>query len=93
MGEEYPSPDGKYILYLSCNEVRMSHWICQPELVEAESKLTLYKAEWGLDASEIKWSEDNREVRFFLRKYPGTKPGKYVRLLIADGKATLADES
>lgn len=94
MGEEYPSPDGKYILYLSCNEVRMSHWICCPSLIEAESKRTLYEAPHDHDAGQIKWSDDSREVRFFLRVYPGATPGSFVRLQITDdGKAELVYES
>lgn len=94
MGEEYPSPDGKYILYLSCNEVRMSHWICCPSLIEAESKQTLYEAAYNHDAGEIKWSDDSKEVRFFMRVYPGSTPGRYACLKItADGKANLVYES
>lgn len=94
MGEEYPSPDGKYILYLSCNEMRMSHWVCSPTLVDAATRRKLYDAPGDHDAGDIKWSDDSREVRFFVRVYPGSTPGKNARLTIADdGTAELVYES
>lgn len=92
MGEEYPSPDGKYILYLSCNEMRMSHWVCTPQLVEVESGRKLYEGDWDTDAGQIKWSDDSSELRFFLRVYPGSTPGKNVRIQLKDGVATLTYE-
>jgi hypothetical protein len=91
MGEEYPSPDGKYMLGLSCSEMRMSHWVCTPYLLALETGQKLYQAAFDVDASDIQWSEDSRSVRFFMRVYPGSAPGKYVRLVINDEKAFLQD--
>jgi hypothetical protein len=87
MQEEYPSPNGLYILYLGCNEMRMSHWVCSPLLKEVATGNTLYEGGSMEDAGSIKWSEDSREVRFHLRTYPGTKPGEDICLRIEDGKA------
>lgn len=92
MGEEYPSPDGKYILYLSCNEMRMSHWVCTPKLVEVESGRTLYEGSWDSDAGDIKWSDDSLSLRFYLRVYPGSAPGNYVLLKLTDGEVILESE-
>lgn len=93
MGEEYPSPNGKYILYLSCNEMRMSHWVCSPSLVEAETKRNLFDAPGDWDAGAIKWSDDSTEVRFYLRIYPNGSSGKNVCLRIGDDKAEVIYES
>ncbi|MEI6408540.1 MAG: hypothetical protein WCR52_04115 [Bacteroidota bacterium] len=93
MGEEYPSPDGKYILRLGCNEMRMSHWVCSPDLFEVETATILYEAPSDHDASGIKWSDDSREVRFFMRVYPGSTPGKNAVLKISNGKAILEYEA
>ncbi|MCA0235557.1 MAG: hypothetical protein LCH81_04165 [Bacteroidetes bacterium] len=93
MGEEFPSPNGKYILYLSCNEMRMSLWVCSPTLVEADTKRVLYDAPGDHDAGDIKWSDDSTEVRFYQRIYPNGSEGKYACLRIAHGEATLEYES
>ena len=91
MLEQHPSPDGQYILQLSCNEVRMSHWVCSPTLVEAASGRVLYQAGSTFDASEIKWSPDSRELTFHLREYPGSRPGVNVRLRVDGGTATASE--
>ncbi len=93
MGDEFLSPDGKYVLYLSCNEMRMSLWVCSPELVEVETKRSLFKADGDWDASLIKWSDDSTEVRFVLRVYPNGSDIKYVCLQIANGEAKVIYES
>lgn len=91
MLEQYPSPDGQFVLNLSCNEVRMSHWICSPKLVEAATGRVLYEAGGTFDASQIKWSPDSRELTFHLREYPGTRPGVNLRLRLDDGTATASE--
>jgi hypothetical protein len=93
MGEEFLSPDGKYVLYLSCNEMRMSLWVCTPTLVEVGTKRTLYDAPGDHDASSVKWSEDSTEVRFYQRIYPNGSSGRSACLRIQDGEATLIYES
>ena len=87
MLEEYPSPNGLYILYLGCTEMRMSHWVCSPTLKEVATGNVLYEGGSMEDAGSIKWSDDSRELRFHLRTYPGTKPGEDICLRIEDGKA------
>ncbi len=91
MLEEYPSPDGQYILHLSCNEVRMSHWICSPSLVEVATGRVLYKPGSTFDASTIKWSPDSCELTLHLREYPGSRPGVNVRLRLDGGTATVSE--
>ena len=93
MGEEFLSPDGKYVLYLSCNEMRMSLWVCSPTLVEVATKRVLFNADGDWDASSIKWSEDSTEVRFDLRIYPNGSDIKNVCLQIANGEAKVIYES
>lgn len=91
MLEQYPSPDGQFILHLSCNEVRMSHWICSPSLVEVATGRVLYEPGSTFDASAIKWSPDSRELTFHLREYPGSHPGVNIRLCLADSTATVSE--
>lgn len=71
MGEEYPSPDNRYALILGCNEVRMSHWICSPELIDRTNDRRLFSAGSMWDAGNIRWSDDSRTLSFYMRKYPG----------------------
>lgn len=89
MEERYPSPDGRYVLRLGCYEMKMSHWVCWPQLIVAESGRVLYEGGDMEDAGSISWSEDSRTLRFFLRTYPGREPGRWVTLQLDGEEATV----
>ena len=71
MGEEYPSPDNRYVLVLGCNEYRMSHWVCSPLLKDNSDGGAIFSAGSMWDAGNIRWSDDSRTLSFSMRKYPG----------------------
>lgn len=71
MGEEHPSPDKRYVLRLACSEMRMSHWICNPVLIDHTDGHRIFSAGYMWDAGNIRWSDDSRSLSFYMRKYPG----------------------
>lgn len=71
MEEAIISPDQAYIVEFSVYEMRMSHWIEKPYLVQASDNEVLFSLEgdpWS--ASDVRWI-DNTTVEMYLRKYPG----------------------
>lgn len=79
---EYPSPGGEYILRLFPEEVRMSHWVEQPQLVRARDGVEIWseKMPWSVDRHEWVSSE---ELSLELRRYPGDRPPVKLMLTIA----------
>lgn len=65
------SPTGRYIVQIFPWEVRMSHWIETPELLDTQTGTKLISFEdsnWSLDTA--RWQSDS-VVRMTFRKYPG----------------------
>ena len=71
---DYPSPDGKYCLQCLPVEMRMSHWLALPRLIESSTQNVL------LDLSASLWSVqrfqwvDRSHLLLELRCYPGEVP-------------------
>ena len=67
MGEEYPSPDNRYVLILGCNEYRMSHWVCSPLLKDNSDGGTIFSAEGGYwrrgraEEGELSWQSNQKD--------------------------------
>lgn len=94
MQEEYPSPDGLFVVALGCNEYRMSHWVCSPRVREIATQRVVFDAGSLWDAWDIRWTPDSTEVSFNLRKYPGSDRSLECRATVrlADGQVTLQRE-
>jgi hypothetical protein len=76
-----PSPDGRYIVALVAEEMRMSHWLDLPILSEAAGKrrlLDLSDSMWSADS--VVWRDDSRRVSLEMRRYPGDAPGVSVEI-------------
>jgi hypothetical protein len=74
--QQIDSPDERYSLLLTSNEMRMSHWVTSAALWEHSTQRLLLQVGEGLWSSEeIIWSADSRVVTIGLRRYPGDAPG------------------
>jgi hypothetical protein len=74
--ERIPSPDGAYTIFLVPIEMKMSHWLAQPLIIETEMSRTLFDltdTSWSADA--VRWSDDSARVALDMRRYPGDAPG------------------
>jgi hypothetical protein len=79
--QQMVSPDQRYSLLLTRNEMRMSHWVTSAALWECASQRLLLRIGDGLWSSEqIVWSADSRVVTVGLRRYPGDAPGIVIDL-------------
>jgi hypothetical protein len=74
--QQIDSPDQRYSILLTSNEMRMSHWVTSAALWERTSQRLLLEIGDGLWSSEqIVWSADSHTVTVSLRRYPGDAPG------------------
>jgi hypothetical protein len=87
--DEYVSPDGKHKVVLT--EMRMSHWLQQPAIVETGTGtgagrvvLDLSHGMWSADA--LRWSVDGAVVSLDMRRYPGDAPGFTVDVDVVHSK-------
>jgi hypothetical protein len=65
------SPNGRYVIYVHAHEMRMSHWIFTPEMVDSTTRRVLFRPHddaWSLDAAL--WQTPSL-VAMTLRRYPG----------------------
>jgi hypothetical protein len=80
MQQDFASPDGRVKVEFQCNEVKMSHWICNPRVTRDGRVLLDFWASgafaWDGDAS----FDDAGRVLMHLRRYPGDAPGFDVRI-------------
>ena len=74
--QQIDSPDGRFSLLLTSNEMRMSHWVTSAALWEREAqRLLLEIGDWQWSSEQIAWSADSQRVTIGLRRYPGDAPG------------------
>lgn len=69
--QSFPSPSGRFQVYVEPWEAKMSHWVECPYLEEVSSGRVLFRFPnhlWTLDSA--KWL-DETTVQLGLRKYPG----------------------
>jgi hypothetical protein len=79
--QQIDSPDQRYCLMLTSNELRMSHWVTSAALWERASQRLMLQIGDGLWSSEqMVWSADSRVVTIGLRRYPGDAPGLVIDL-------------
>jgi hypothetical protein len=71
----HPSPDGRFDVVTEANEVRMSHWVETPALLDRQHDREIFALASNWSADVITWSPDSRTVTLKLRKYPGDVPG------------------
>lgn len=67
--ETFPSPDGRFVLELHGIEMRMSHTVDSPYLVDAQTKKCLFSAGSLWDAYDVQWSDDSKMLRMTVRHY------------------------
>ena len=74
--ERIPAPDGAYTVFLVPVEMKMSHRLAQPLIIETATNRTvldLTDTSWSADA--VRWSDDSVRVTLDMRRYPGDAPG------------------
>jgi hypothetical protein len=75
------SPDQRYSILLTSNEMRMSHWVTSAALWErAPQRLLLEIGDWQWSSEQIAWSASSERVTVELRRYPGDAPGIVIDL-------------
>ena len=94
MHNEYPSPDGRFLLQTSNYEVRMSHWIEEPYLQDLSNDETVFDlvgSGWSL--YRYHWGGGGQSLLLELRRYPGRDPSVIVLADLASGRVrTMTDE-
>jgi len=74
--QQIDSPDRRYYILLTSDEIRMSHWVTSAALWERDPQRLVLEIGAGLWSSEqIDWSADSQRVTIGLRRYPGDAPG------------------
>lgn len=74
--QQIDSPDRRFSIRLTSNEMRMSHWVTNAALWEREAqRLLLEIGDWQWSSEQIAWSTDSQRVTIGLRRYPGDAPG------------------
>lgn len=86
--KRYPSPTGAHAIVTVDNEVKMSHWISAPTLVDANDHALLeFGSSWS--AERITWLDAGR-VEIAMRHYPGDRDA-VVTIDVAGQQVTLPD--
>jgi hypothetical protein len=76
MVEPLLSPNGRYKVYSVAIELKMSHWVERPVVVDLESGTTVLNLDGSLwSADTATWSKDSRMLHLEMRRYPGDTPG------------------
>ncbi|PCR93816.1 hypothetical protein CP336_25325 [Pseudomonas fluorescens] len=80
--------NGRLAITVEPREMRMSHWLYAPLVVDQQRQQTL------LDLSDSQWdlisSEETAEgIDLLLRKYPGDRPAVNLSVNLADGSLRL----
>jgi hypothetical protein len=74
--QQLDSPDQRFFIRTTSNEMRMSHWVTSAALWERDPQRLLLEigdSQWSSD--QIDWSADSQLVTIGLRRYPGDAPG------------------
>lgn len=87
------SPDGRFDLRTTSVEMKMSHWIERPELVEIANGRRRFQPGELWSAETVAWSDDSRSVTMQLRHYPGAAPGVTVTLDQLAGEAQVVSRA
>ena len=65
------SPDGRYVIYVRPQEMKMSQWVFTPEMIDSTTNRVVFhpvESDWTLD--KVVWQTASL-VAMTLRKYPG----------------------
>jgi hypothetical protein len=86
----FPSPDRRYRLDIFPQEMRMSHTVDCPYLIDNQTNDCLLELGGLWDASNVKWSRNSLALSMNLRHYPD---GSVVFLFVVDMVAGTAQLS
>jgi hypothetical protein len=95
MPDDLTSPDGTILVELQANEVKMSHWINSPRVVDVATGDILFSL-WG--SEYWRWDarakfEQPSSVTLQMRAYPGDQPGFELRIDCARRSFEIVDGS
>jgi hypothetical protein len=86
------SPDRRFFLQFEEEEMRMSHWLRCPILVETATGKVLFSLAGTLwSAEQVAWNADT--LTLLLRRYPGDQPPVTVIIHLSTEQATLTGPS
>jgi len=71
----HTSPDGRFAVVTTADEVRAGHWVEIPALYDLAQNLQLFALGSRWSADVVTWSPDGRTVTLQLRKAPADVPG------------------
>ena len=83
----HPSPDGRFAVVTTADEVKAGHWVEIPALYDLTQSRELFALEPRWSADVITWSPDSRTVTLQLRKYPADVPGVTLTADLLTGEA------
>ncbi|MCX2545458.1 hypothetical protein [Pseudomonas sp. COW5] len=81
--------NGRLAITVEPREMRMSHWLYAPRVVDQQRNQTL------LDLSDSQWDlistseESDNGIELLLRRYPGDMPAVTLSVSLADGALRL----
>ena len=92
MNEIYVHCEGRLVITVEPREMRMSHWLYAPQLVDLQQQKVL------LDMSESLWDllgtadETGSGIELVLRKYPGDRASVRLRVDLDSGELKLCGQ-
>jgi hypothetical protein len=92
MNEIYVHCEGRLVITVEPREIRMSHWLYAPQLVDLQQQKVL------LDMSESLWDllgtadETASGIELVLRKYPGDRASVRLRVDLDSGELKLGGQ-
>lgn len=83
----HPSPDGRFDVVTAAIEMRNSHWVEVPSLVDLQHNREIFALDDLWSADVITWSPDSRTATLKLRKFPSDVPGVTLTIDLLTGEA------
>jgi len=75
------SPNKTFLVQFYPIEMKMSHWVNRPRLVNANSDEVLLDLSASLwHADQVRWRTDSKSVLLELRRYPGDVPATHLEI-------------
>ena len=90
--KNFPSPNGRFLLELHAIEMRMSHTVDSPYLLDTQTNEGLFSAGSLWDAFDVQWSEDSQKLTMTVRHYSNGTRHLFLSLDLENETAVLLFE-
>ncbi len=89
----FPSPNGQFLLELHGVEMRMSHTVDCPYLLDTQTNKCLFYPGSLWDAYDVQWSGDSQKLSMAMRHYTNGQHSFSLTLNLGNDTAILSYES